>query len=104
MSQAAILGGMPAAQTGLGFLSASQSGSEGIASSRQEATYLRQQSQFAQFNAGEKINENDYRAAHILSAIQSKTAAAGITSEGSPTQVFEASADEARITDMYTRY
>ena len=105
MALATILAGTSLAMGAVGSLAQYQQGQYASEVARRQSEALQQQSQYVQQTAGQQINAQDYRASHVLSSIQAKAAAGGIEStEGSTGQIFEASAEEARINDMYTKY
>jgi hypothetical protein len=55
-------------------------------------------------SAGEKISQQDYEAVQTLGKISANAGGAGVTMQGSPGLVYNRSAEEQKITDMYTRY
>lgn len=105
MALTAVLAAASFGMQGLSSLAEFRQGQYANEQAKAEARQLQVQAQIAQVNAGQKIAEQDYRASHILSRITSVAAASGIESgEGSTAEVYNASAEEARINDMYTKY
>lgn len=99
---------LAAASFGMSAMSAFgkyQEGQEARNMSIRQAEADEIQAKQAVYNAGQKVNEDDYKAAHIIARMQATTAAGGVDeTSGSSKLAITESAEQQKLNDMYTRY
>jgi len=100
----AAFGGLGALTSTIGAIAQYQQGQYAKTVAGREAAAYDIQAKQVQQEAGQQIEVQDYQASHLLGRLVAGTGASGITSEGSPNVMYNTSADEALLNDMYTRY
>lgn len=101
---AGTFGGLGATTSLISSLAQYQQGQYASEVAGRQAQAMEVQSRQVQQEAGAQVAAEDWKSSHMLSRMAASSAASGVTSEGSPSAVFGASAEEAQINDMYTRY
>ena len=105
MALTAILAG---AGLGLSAVQAASTISQsryGVAVADAQSKFAMQQSKYIQQQAGLKMSADDYNAAQLLGRLRVQGAAAGGAPElGSSEVLYETSAQQQRINDMFTKY
>src|SRR5215472_15795192 len=82
-----------------------QQGQFANTAARHQAQIYQQQARFVQQQAGLKMSQDDYNAMQLMGRLKVGAAAGGIDpSVGSPQMLFEESAQQTRINDIFTQY